>query len=899
MIFKDLFLSTKELENRKTIQLYEEVRARYRTSPCAEIDPDDLAAGITVQAFEWADQLEEPSRAMVHAVYRGVHDLIDYDELLGFRELKLSRPISMEEGADLRNYLRDREWFLSDWDTHLSDWGEVAVNLFGGILTDIPETLRSIAESDADETFTIPLVNLMDEPAMSIENTLAVFISKKGPSTTLFRSLREHLWHNIYVASGRGRGETKRKPLLYPTEDKTRTPTELADAYFSGTPLREIFHTPIPFAIPAAARFEHCHIVGGTGHGKTQLLQHLIHHDLLQAREGNASVVVIDSQGDLINTISHLDYFNPAAENSLAERLMLIDPNDIEHPAALNMFDVNMERMESYSLVEREKLLNSAVELYEYIFGALLGAELTQKQGVIFRYLARLMLVIPHATVQTLLEIMEDGRPYKPYMAELQRTSRKFFETQFFHPSFNATKSQIVRRLWGVLSNSTFERMFSNPENKLDLFEAMNDGKIILINTAKDLLKQEGCEIFGRFFIAMISQAALERATIAPENRMPTFVYIDEAQDYLDERCEQLFNQARKYKVGLTVAHQNLGQLGEKLKQSIMASTSTKLAGGVSDKDARAFASEMRCSPDFIHETRKRENHTEFACWVKHVTPQAIKVSVPLGSVERLPVIPDAEYQALIEANRRRYCTTLAELERQAEIRATVQEYVEVADEVTEEVLTEEAPPVPPEPEERKPETRKRKRKKPEQAEEPPLTGHGGKEHKYLQNILKQIAQDYGYHATIEQEILDGDGLVDLSLKRDGVRIACEISVTTGSKHELANIGKALAAGYEEVILVSSNPKHLRGLERAIKENLSEEDEKRVLFLNPESLIAHLDELDAKEETREETVRGYKVTTTHARLDPAEAEAKRKSVAKVIAGSLKNMKDEPRDHPEI
>ena len=47
--------------------------------------------------------------------------------------------------------------------------------------------------------------------------------------------------------------------------------------------------------------------------------------------------------------------------------------------------------------------MNGVVELYESFFGALLGAELTQKQGVIFRYLARLMLAIPGATIHTLM----------------------------------------------------------------------------------------------------------------------------------------------------------------------------------------------------------------------------------------------------------------------------------------------------------------------------------------------------------------------------------------------------------------------------------------------------------------------------------------------------------------
>jgi hypothetical protein len=61
--------------------------------------------------------------------------------------------------------------------------------------------------------------------------------------------------------------------------------------------------------------------------------------------------------------------------------------------------------------------------------------------------------------------------------------------------------------------------MFSHPRSKLDLFAEMNAGKVILINTAKDLLKETGTEIFGRFFIAMIAQAAQERAVL-PEGRV-------------------------------------------------------------------------------------------------------------------------------------------------------------------------------------------------------------------------------------------------------------------------------------------------------------------------------------------------------------------------------------------
>jgi hypothetical protein len=54
----------------------------------------------------------------------------------------------------------------------------------------------------------------------------------------------------------------------------------VAKAYFGGTPLADFLATPLPFAIPFHTRFEHTHIVGGSGHGKTQLLQHLLLRDL-------------------------------------------------------------------------------------------------------------------------------------------------------------------------------------------------------------------------------------------------------------------------------------------------------------------------------------------------------------------------------------------------------------------------------------------------------------------------------------------------------------------------------------------------------------------------------------------------------------------------------------------
>ncbi len=88
-----------------------------------------------------------------------------------------------------------------------------------------------------------------------------------------------------------------------------------------------------PFEIPEARRFEHSHIVAGSGHGETQTLQYFIARDIEAVERGDKSIVVIDSQGDLINTILKARTLPP-------EQIVLIDPEDIGYPVCLNLFSV-------------------------------------------------------------------------------------------------------------------------------------------------------------------------------------------------------------------------------------------------------------------------------------------------------------------------------------------------------------------------------------------------------------------------------------------------------------------------------------------------------------------------------------------------------------------------------
>ncbi len=473
------------------------------------------------------------------------------------------------------------------------------------------------------------------------------------------QNLRKRLNVNIVNASGGIAGQRQdKRPLKLPTKNKDINGQDVLHAYLQGTPLLTLLQLPVPVTLPQATRFEHMHMVAGSGHGKTQTLQHLLLHDLDTVARGEASVIVIDSQSDLINTIAGLQAFAPGG--ALADRLVLIDPTDIEWPVALNLFDAGLERLDQYAPLDRERLTNSILELYDFVLGSLLDAGMTQKQTVIFRYITRLLLHIPGATIHTLRELLEDGgsTKYQKYIDRLEGSARTFFDTEFNGKEFVATKRQVVRRLYGILENQTFERMFTHPKSKLDLFAEMNAGKVILINTAKDLLKEQGTEIFGRFFIALIAQAAQERAVLPKSERKPTFVYVDEASDYFDRNVGIILSQARKYNVGMILAHQFLGQLEPRLQDAISANTAIKFAGGVSAKDARALSNDLRTDASFL----SAQSKLSFAAFIKGQTKQAVSVSIEPGQMEEQPRMTPLERSALQEVMRERYAVHYTQL---------------------------------------------------------------------------------------------------------------------------------------------------------------------------------------------------------------------------------------------
>ncbi len=228
---------------------------------------------------------------------------------------------------------------------------------------------------------------------------------------------------NTYRISGVPRGKQSKPPKL-------AEPHHLDDPspFLAGTPFEGILATPLSVAIPQAARTSHQWIVAGTGAGKTTALQYFIANDLERAARGECSIVILDSQRQLVEELWGLKLFAPG--EPLDGKLCILDAADIEYPIALNLFDMRLDRLAALSALDRERITNSALEMYDFIIGSLLQAEMTSRQSTLFHFVTRALFAIPEATIHTFHDILKNGpAKYQRYIDTLDPTERDFFAT--------------------------------------------------------------------------------------------------------------------------------------------------------------------------------------------------------------------------------------------------------------------------------------------------------------------------------------------------------------------------------------------------------------------------------------------------------------------------------------
>ncbi len=313
-------------ERKELIALHKECKTLYEKSAFAKTDINTFAANVVIEASEMADI--ERSVNLLFPFYELTLELMNIEGIWKPLTIDWTAEWTIEQEVNIRRYLRQQKRIFEREDYYIEIWRTKLLYIYAGIIGYIPPGFASSSDEDDDgQSFSIDLIDTMDDPAEVIERLIATYAGNDLEQAGLCRSIFEKFDTNIMRVSGidpDGRYGADRK-AIFPTDMKGQSAQELTDLYLAGTPFIEFFRYQYTISLPEEVRFEHTHIVGGTGHGKTQLLQHLIEGDLGRAIAGECGLCVIDSQGDLIRKLSHLQYFNPDLEGSLADKFLLID----------------------------------------------------------------------------------------------------------------------------------------------------------------------------------------------------------------------------------------------------------------------------------------------------------------------------------------------------------------------------------------------------------------------------------------------------------------------------------------------------------------------------------------------------------------------------------------------
>jgi hypothetical protein len=628
-----------------------------------------------------------------------------------------------------------------------------------------------------------------------------------------------------------------RMPALRRTVLRTKAPPPSALAAGVILGLNRHRGKTVTVRLPEETRMRHSHVVGASGSGKSTLLVQLILQDI----EAGRGVGVLDPHGDLIDEI-----LGRIPEDRIRD-VVLFDPADEKSLIGWNILAARSE-------LEKTLLASDLVGVFRRLSTSW-GDQMTSVLS------NAILAFLESSTGGTLLELRQflvDREFRTRFLATVSDEHLTFYWTREFPLLVGKPQAPILTRLDTFLRSKLVRRIVAERDSRLDLRQVVDAGSIFLGKLAQGAIGEENASLLGSLLVSKFHQVAQSRQELAPEERRAFHLYVDECQNFATPSMASLLSGARKYRLALTAAHQELHQLRTRepeVASALLSNAGTRIVFQVGEDDAKqlergfsyftaadlvnlsvgeAICRTGRSEDDFNLTTRElrvlspaaaQERKERVIAWTRDRFPAPRPSEGPLPVEEdrsTLPVVPSAP----------------------ASLPVWTSSVVE---------------PVPRSP-------------VPRRSEPAPL-GWGGPEHQYLQELVKRWGEARGLRVIVEQPI-EGGGSVDVVLAREGWSLACEISVSSTVEQEIGNVEKCLAAGFSQVALISLKKTLLAKVRTVLTDRFTEADRDRVLFLSPEELSSFLDNLPSAEASAE-TVGGYKVKVSYR---PTDAQAERQSV---------------------
>ncbi len=332
-----------------------------------------------------------------------------------------------------------------------------------------------------------------------------------------------------------------------------------------------------PVYITDEDRRRHVYIIGQTGTGKSTLMTNMIIGDI----KAGKGVAMIDPHGDLVEEVL------ACVPANRLEDVIYFDPADLMRPLGLNMLDYNFARPE-----EKTFIVNEMQSIFNKLFTA-------ETMGPMFeQYMRNALLLLMEDMSNEPATLIEVPRIFTDSEYRRRKLSRihnpvviDFWEKEATKAGGEASLANmtpyITSKFNNFISNDYMRPIIGQAKSAFNFRQVMDEGKILLINLSKGRIGDINAGLLGMVFTGKILMAALSRVDIPDANQRRDFnLYIDEFQNFTTDSIATILSEARKYRLSLTMAHQFIAQLTEKIRDAVFGNVGSQVVFRVGVQDA-------------------------------------------------------------------------------------------------------------------------------------------------------------------------------------------------------------------------------------------------------------------------------------------------------------------------
>lgn len=433
--------------------------------------------------------------------------------------------------------------------------------------------------------------------------------------------------------------KTGEPPADLPTEKNEK----LSDISLFG--LTNFRHQRVRFGIKRSDRDRHVYIIGRSGSGKTFLLQLLTISDILT----DQGLALVDPHGDYAEAmlkfvpkhrINDVVYFNPA---------------DRDFPIAFNP-------MEYTDPALKNNVASELVGALKKIFGTGPSGSWGPRLEHILRYTILALLDYPNATMLGIVRMLSEKEYRKKVVRQIKDpVVKNFWVNEFgsYNEKFaNEAVAPILNKVGQFVANPIIRNIIGQPKSTFDIRKMMDEGKILIVNLSTGMVGEDNAALLGALMITKIQLAAMSRANVAKEERLPFYLYVDEFQNFATESFATILSEARKYGLNLTVANQYIAQMPDEVREAVFGNVGSMVTFRVGAGDAAFLVKEFEPVFEASDLINQSSQHILVKMSVENQTSRPFS-----ATTLRVPEPPDDRTADIVAQSRQHYAIPRIDVE--------------------------------------------------------------------------------------------------------------------------------------------------------------------------------------------------------------------------------------------